>query len=641
MTWMIKNTVRAGLLVVLAVALALGLPQAGLAADDAGTIDFMSPGGTMAGLYTLNVSVTWCGEAGTVCYGVDASAVCNPMAPTSGTYYEAVIDTQTLGDGAHTIHVEAENLDCNITTVQQEIVVDNTPPAVTVDDPGPGPVTGDLTVTAHVEDAHLDYTSVVAILDGNMGDTRRMTGSAGTFTYVVDTVSEWTNGMHNVSVMASDTLGHVTHSENLTVQVDNEPPDVAITSMGGHAKGFYTLTAYISDPNIDADAIWAVFDGDELNRKKMDAKGDGVFSYKFDTTNMADGDHLVYVLATDLADQTRRSDDLLLKVDNNPPACAITSQGGNASGYYTFTATVTDVYLNSSWVYLVVDGDDANATELVWAGDRFETVIDTRDLADGVRNLTVWAADLWGQTSRSAPVPIDVDNNMPYVMITSGGGTKWGKYQVKAAISDPHLDRSCVMVKVGSAAQAPMRFSNDQWYYDIDTTKLSDGPLSIQVIACDTRGNRNDGETVDIVVSNRPDLEITAVQWTKTTVAPGSMAQVKVTVRNNGHTTANNFEVAMMSGTSVLTSAKELTGILPGKSHTFTLEWKASGSGDKQVRLVVDAGDALEEADETNNHWDPQTITVDEESPGMGAALAVLAVAGAAALVGRRRLEGT
>ena len=640
MTWMMRNSVRAGLLVVLLGALALALPQVGLAADDAGTVEFMSPGGAMSGLYTLNVSVIWCGEAGTVCYGVDASDVCNPLSPSSGTYYEATIDTQTLGDGAHTIHVEAENLECNITTVQLEIVVDNTPPLITVDDPGSSPVSGELTVTAHVEDAHLDYTSVVAVLDGNMAGGRPMTGSAGTFTCVIDTASEWTNGPHNVSVMASDTLGHVTHSENITVLVDNEPPNIAITSMGGHVKGFYTLTVDINDLNIDPDAVWAVFDGDELNRKKMDDKGEGVFSYKFDTTNMADGDHLLYVLATDLGDQTRKSDDLLLKVDNNPPASTITSQGGNVSGYYTITATVTDVYLNSSWVYLVVDGDDVNASELIWAGNRYEAVIDTRDLADGIRNLTIWAADLWGQTSRSGILSIDVDNNMPYVMITSGGGTKWGNYRVKATVSDPHLDTKSVMVKVGSAAQAPMKYSNDQWYYDIDTTKLTDGPLSIQVIASDTRGNKNDGETVEIVVSNRPDLEITSVEWTKTKVEEGSMAQVKVTVRNNGHTEANNFDVVMLSGTTVLASKTELTGILPGKSHTFSLEWKASGAGDKQVRIVVDANDALEETDETNNHWEPQTITVEEESPGMGAVLAVLAVVGASALAGRRRLEG-
>jgi PGF-CTERM protein len=55
------------------------------------------------------------------------------------------------------------------------------------------------------------------------------------------------------------------------------------------------------------------------------------------------------------------------------------------------------------------------------------------------------------------------------------------------------------------------------------------------------------------------------------------------------------------------------------------------------VRVEADSTDQLEEADETNNDWEQQTITVSEETPGMGAALAVMAALGAGALVRRRR----
>jgi hypothetical protein len=502
-------------------------------------------------------------------------------------------------------------------------------------------VTGAYTVTAEVVDDNLNASTVVLIIDGNMSDARPMEGSGSTFTLVLDTVAEeWWNGSYNLTVQAIDMLGHETVSDGVTIDVDNEPPLIMFTSDGGHVMGFYDLTIYISEPNMDTNAVWAVFDGDVLNRTRMVHDGDGTYSYKFDTTTMADGDHGVYIIATDLSAQTQESEELVLQVDNNPPMSHITSTGGNVSGYYTLTAVVSDAYLDTNRVYIVVDGDDDNATMMAWTGEDFEVILDTRNMEDGMRYLKVWAADEWDQSSRSEPLMLDVDNNEPYVMFLSSPGTKWGNYRIRVNVTDPHLNTSCVMVRVGGAEPMAMKFSNDEWYYNLDTTQMSNSLTSITIIACDTRGNRNDREYMEITVENRADLEIVSVEWVNTQVEPGTVAKVKVTVRNNGYAIANNFEVALTSGSEVLATAKELTGVQPGKSHSFTLEWKVKGSGDKVVRLEVDPGNVLAESDETNNHWDQQTLTIAEESPGMGAALALLATAGAAGLIGRRRDQG-
>jgi hypothetical protein len=59
------------------------------------------------------------------------------------------------------------------------------------------------------------------------------------------------------------------------------------------------------------------------------------------------------------------------------------------------------------------------------------------------------------------------------------------------------------------------------------------------------------------------------------------------------------------------------------------------------VRAEVDPTNTVEESDETNNHYMQQTISISEDGssvPGMGAAMAMLAVAaGAVGLAGRRR----
>ena len=92
-----------------------------------------------------------------------------------------------------------------------------------------------------------------------------------------------------------------------------------------------------------------------------------------------------------------------------------------------------------------------------------------------------------------------------------------------------------------------------------------------------------------------------------------------------------------MSGSKVLASAKELTGILPGKSHSFTLEWKPTSTGNQVVRIEADSANQLDEGNESNNNWDQQTISVSEGTPGMGVVLAMMAIMGAGALVRRRR----
>ncbi len=636
MMWTQGTRAHACLVALLMVAVVIALSQPVMSAG-AGTVEIMSPGGPVSGEYILNVSVTWEVAPGTVEYGIDTNTTSLYLAHTSGNYYEASIDTTTLTDGDHSITVKAIGGMGNITTATLDVQVDNSGPVITLEDPGSEMITGEYIVRATVNDANLDMSSVMLVMDGNVSDARPMERDGYNYTYTIDTAAEWECGTHNVSVLASDTFGHETLTDNVTLTVDNCAPMVMFVSPGGHVMGFYDLEIQINDTSIDTTAVWAVFDNDTLNRLSMDYEGEGNFVYMIDTTTMEDGDHDVYIIATDLNGLTMESDPLDLKVDNNAPVSTITSEGGNVSGYYTLSAIVEDAYLNTSWVYMVVDGDDANATMMYWAGDHYEVTVDTRNTMDGNRSIRIWAADLWGQTSRSADIVLYVDNNAPYVRLLSNGGTKWGTYKVRANVTDPNLDTACVKCSVGGAEPVAMQFSTDEWYYNLDTRMLPEGPVDITIMACDTRGNRNDQVYVSIVVSNRADVEVTKVEWTSMKVEKGSMAKVKVTVRNNGHTTANNFEVALLSGSKVLASAKELTGILPGKSHTFTLEWKPASTGSHVVRVEADSTDQLEEADETNNDWEQQTITVSEGTPGMGAALAVMATLGAGALVRRRR----
>jgi hypothetical protein len=624
------------------IAFALAVLAAPAAAEGLPVIDFISQGGVVSEEYVLNVTVIGDVAPGQVFYGLDGADPTSAMTARPLYHYEAVIDTSGMSEGDHTITVKAVNGTGDNVTRSQTITVDHTDPAVTITSSVPEYVIGEYTVTATVDDANVDPAGVRLVVDGNMSLSWSMEDQGSHFELVLDTATELMCGPHVLSAYAIDLGGNGAWSDDQEVAVDNCKPMVTFTSEGGHVSGIYQLSVNVTDAYMDPGKVWAFFDGDMLNKTALDDQGDGVYTYSFDTTNMADGDTEISVLATDLVGFSREAGPLVLMVDNNAPTSVITSGGGNVSGVVTIEATVTDAYLNETAVYLVVDGDDDNSTMMtpVDGKGRYELLIDTEEWMDGNRELRVWAEDAWGMSARSPAVYMDIDNHEPAIRFVSGGGTRWGTYQVRANVTDPNLNRSCVKVKVAGGEPMQMKEREEYWYLDINTRNYPDGALELMVMACDHKGHMNMGVMMMITVANQADLEIVVVEWASTDMEVGDMARVKVSVRNNGHTTVKDYDVVASSGGSELASMTESTGIQPGKVHTYTLEWKAKSAGDKYVRLEVDPGDAVTESDETNNHYEQQLIKVTEGGsgvPGMGALLALAAVVvGSLALLDRR-----
>ena len=633
---------RMAVVAVMLVAGALWALAPPVAAEGLPVIDFISPGGVVSDEYVLNVTVIGDLAAGQVFYGLDGAGPELALTPTALYHYEAVIDTSGLSEGDHTVTVMAINTTGSNVTKAQTIKVDHTDPVVQITSSVPDYVVGGYTVKATVTDANVDPSGVMLVIDGNMSLSWPMEDQGSHFEVVLDTAASLDCGDRMLAVYAIDLGGNGAWSDDVVVKVDNMGPMVMFNSVDGHVKGIYQLSVTVTDCYLDPDKVWAVFDGDELNKTALDGQGDGVYTYSFDTTTMVDGDTEITIMAIDLVGHETRSDPLDLKVDNNAPVSRITTEGGNYSGIITIEATVTDAYLNETAVYLVINGDDDNSTMMspVDGEGHYELVLDTRDLMDGTWELRVWAEDQWGMSARSPMVCIYVDNYAPVIKFVSGGGVRWGNYQVRANVTDPNLNKSCVKLKINNGDPIQMREAEEYWYWNIDTTQYPDGSMELMVMACDNKSNMNMGEMMMITVSNRADLEIVSVEWVSTEVEVGQKAKVKVGVKNNGHTTVKGYTVVATSGGTTLASMTESTGIQPNKIHTYTLEWKTKSTGDLVVRMEVDPGQVVEETDETNNAYQQQTITVTEEGsgvPGMGAVLAVTAVLAVSLVMRDRR----
>jgi hypothetical protein len=101
----------------------------------------------------------------------------------------------------------------------------------------------------------------------------------------------------------------------------------------------------------------------------------------------------------------------------------------------------------------------------------------------------------------------------------------------------------------------------------------------------------------------RPDLQIGSV---KVTPADKGMARYDVVVRNTGRSdVSTSFDVTVGTSSGETTGSAGLTSLLAGSSQTVSITAPACTAG-QRLRVVADAGGAVDEAMERNNSASPK-----------------------------------
>jgi glucose/arabinose dehydrogenase/PKD repeat protein len=179
------------------------------------TVAISSPAGGALVRGTVTISATASDNSGTVAsvqFFVDGAALGAPdtAAPFTASW-------TTSGSGPHTLTARATDAAGNATTsAPVSVTVDNTPPAVSVDNPSGGTVSGTITVTGSAADGN-GIASVQFLADGSA------IGAADTTSpYSVSwNTSAVSNGTHTLTAVATDAAGNQTTSAPRTVTVSN------------------------------------------------------------------------------------------------------------------------------------------------------------------------------------------------------------------------------------------------------------------------------------------------------------------------------------------------------------------------------------------------------------------------------------
>jgi hypothetical protein len=514
-------------------------------------------------------------------YKLDAEAWVTTTA--SGT-----ADLEDLAEGEHTFSVRAEDNAGNIATSPVQFVVDTLDPTVEITSPTDGEVvtSEDVTVEYTVDGTGTDIVSVERRVDGGAWE------SAGESSTTVESLDE---GLHTVDIRATDEAGNeYTASVEFTVEL--AAPTITVT-----------ITSPEDDALLSTDSVtveWTVSDGEATVQVKLDdgswqsATGD---SATF--TDLSDGDHEVYVWATD-GSGGEGEDSVTFTVDTTPPTVSI-------------TAPAEDALLNVASVVVSWTASDAETTERsIDGGVSWVVVTGTSEtissLADGEYTVSIRVTDLAGNDATDS-VAFTVDTTPPSVEISAPEDDA-------TVAADVTVEWSADDGSGSGVETVEVRIDEGTWVEvdgsSYEFTDLTVGEHVVDVRATDVAGNEGDPDSVTFTVAAEP-VDTTPPTLSITSPANGaSLGMSSVTVTwsaSDAGSGIDTIEVKLDAGAwaAVTGSSREFTELAEGP-HTVSVRATdvAGNSVIAGVTFMVDTVDPSLSITSPEDEWETEDASV-------------------------------
>jgi hypothetical protein len=187
------------------------------------------------------------------------ATVAVPASPNGATA-TVNFDTTTVADGTYDLRAVPFDAtgDSYATIPIRGVIVDNTPPTISIADPG-SPLTGTVTLATQASDAGSGMASVeFESAASGTGDWQQIGSAAhAPFTHAFDTTA-LDNGPYDFRAIATDVAGNVATSNVVTDTVTNPPqPPPAQTSIQGVAVPAHDVTPLGSVAGSPTDETWA------------------------------------------------------------------------------------------------------------------------------------------------------------------------------------------------------------------------------------------------------------------------------------------------------------------------------------------------------------------------------------------------
>ena len=459
-------------------------------------------------------------------------------------FWNATFNSGSLSDGLYNITINSTDYASNQNaSVKVEIRIDNTPPAVTINDPDAGGnYSGNMLINATVTDSGSGVNSSAVyywIENAGFGWTNLSNISSGDWQWynaTFDTTSI-SDGTYNVTINASDIAGNVNVTDKIEFTIDNNKPSVGFVAPGVNANisSSFLINASVNDSGTGVKEVFYWFENVSGNVTAWTAmslgagdKNIGYWNATASVASLSDGLYNITINATDYSNLQNATVKNQIRIDRSVPAVGIISpvNASNQSGNMLINASVNDTGSGVQNVYYWIENASGNVT--AWTGlslgsgtiyqGYWNATYDTTPLTNGSYNVTINATDYAGNQNASQKnwfnISVTADNIPPSVTINdpNSGGNYSGSILINATITDNILVNSSDVYywleQSGSNKTAWTNLSNIssgnwQWYNaTFVSTSVSDGLYNVTINASDNSSNENVSEKVEITIDN-------------------------------------------------------------------------------------------------------------------------------------------
>ncbi|EEO5173448.1 Ig-like domain repeat protein, partial [Salmonella enterica] len=532
-----------------------------------------------------------------------------------------------VGEGKHTLTVEATDKAGNQTTQKLDFIIDTllSEPTIVLDSTDDSGTKGDNLTNANKPtfilgniDADARYVTVEVQYGGTKEVLTATKGATGIWS--VTPTGTWADGDYTLTVRVEDDAGNVKYSAPLTVTVDTQitidvielvndngiPGDNLTNDVRPHFR--VTVPGDVNEVRLSIDG------GNTWVRATQGTAGIWDYSWPKDVT---DGLHTLTVEATDKAgNKTTQTLDFTIDTRLSTPTITMDSRddtgaiGDHITSVKRPGFTIGNIDSDAQSVILrITQGGNSQEVTLTQVGGQWRFTPDA-DWADGSYTLTVEVTDNAGNVRQSTPLIVTVDTQTSITDITlvndhgvpDDNLTNSTRPQFEITVP---ADVNSVQLSIDGGANwvSAAQGIEGVWGYTWPTD-MGDGKHTLTVMVTDRAGNTAT-QTLEFFIDTRLSTPTIALDSTDDTGTPGddmtNRTRPTFILQNIDSDVINVTVSVTHNGTTTSFTATQGAG---GWSFTPPAPW---GDGDYTLTVTVE-----DRAGNTRPST-PLTVTVDTQ----------------------------
>ncbi|EIO7765971.1 non-fimbrial adhesin SiiE [Salmonella enterica] len=532
-----------------------------------------------------------------------------------------------VGEGKHTLTVEATDKAGNKTTQQLDFIIDTllSEPTIVLDNTDDSGTKGDNLTNVNKPtfllgniDADARYVTVEVQHGGTKEVLTATKGATGIWS--VTPTGTWADGDYTLTVRVEDDAGNVKYSAPLTVTVDTQITIYVIELVNDNGIPGDNLTNDVR-PHFrvtvpgDVNEVRLSIDGGNTWVRATQGTA-GIWDYTW-PKDVTDGLHTLTVEATDKAgNKTTQTLDFTIDTRLSTPTIAMDSRddtgaiGDHITSVKRPGFTIGNIDADAHSVILrITQGGNSQEVTLTQVGGQWRFTPDA-DWADGSYTLTVEVTDNAGNVRQSTPLVVTVDTQTSITDITlvndhgvpDDNLTNSTRPQFEITVP---ADVNSVQLSIDGGANwvSATQGIEGVWGYTWPTD-MGDGKHTLTVMVTDRAGNTAT-QTLEFFIDTRLSTPTIALDSTDDTGTPGddmtNRTRPTFILQNIDSDVINVTVSVTHNGTTTSFTATQGAG---GWSFTPPAPW---GDGDYTLTVTVE-----DRAGNTRPST-PLTVTVDTQ----------------------------